>query len=52
MAGLFIRDEAVNDLAVEVMKITGASSKTEAIGTALQCCNTFREKASSAVQAS
>lgn len=36
MAGLFIRDETVNDLATEAMKIMGASSKTEAVRAALQ----------------
>lgn len=36
MASLFIRDEAVNALAVEAMKLTGAENKTEAVRIALQ----------------
>ncbi|MDF2143288.1 type II toxin-antitoxin system VapB family antitoxin [Paenirhodobacter sp. CAU 1674] len=36
MAGLFIRDEAVNALAVEAMKLTGAANKTEAVRAALK----------------
>ena len=36
MSGLFIRDEAVNALAVEVMRLTGADNKTEAVRSALQ----------------
>ena len=35
MPGLFIRDEAVNALAVEAMKLTGAENKTEAVRAAL-----------------
>lgn len=35
MPGLFIRDEAVNALAVEAMKLTGAVNKTEAVRAAL-----------------
>lgn len=36
MPALFIRDEAVNTLAVEAMKLTGADNKTEAVRAALQ----------------
>lgn len=36
MSGLFIRDEAVNALAVEAMKLTGAETKTEAVRAALK----------------
>lgn len=36
MAGLFIRDETVNALAIEAMKLTGAVNKTEAVRAALQ----------------
>ena len=35
MPGLFIRDEAVNALALEAMKLTGAENKTEAVRAAL-----------------
>ena len=40
MAGLFIRDETVNALAVEAMKLTGADNKTEAVRAALQAAIT------------
>lgn len=40
MASLFIRDEAVNALAVEAMKLTGAENKTEAVRVALQAAIT------------
>ncbi|WBU62255.1 type II toxin-antitoxin system VapB family antitoxin [Paracoccus albus] len=36
MPGLFIRDEAVNALAVEAMRLTGADNKTEAVRSALK----------------
>jgi len=36
MAQLYIKDDSVNDLAVEVMKITKAPNKTEAVRRALQ----------------
>ena len=32
---LYIRDDSVDDLAVKLMKLTGASSKTEAVREAL-----------------
>ena len=32
---LYIRDETVDDLAIELMKITGAKTKTDAVRTAL-----------------
>ncbi|ATG37991.1 MAG: type II toxin-antitoxin system VapB family antitoxin [Rhodobiaceae bacterium] len=40
MSGLFIRDEAVNALAVEAMKLTGADNKTEAVRAALKAAIT------------
>jgi len=36
MAQLYIKDDSVNDLAVEVMKVTKAPNKTEAVRRALQ----------------
>ncbi|WP_075222801.1 type II toxin-antitoxin system VapB family antitoxin [Acuticoccus yangtzensis] len=36
MPGLFIRDETINELAVEAMALTGAKNKTEAVRAALQ----------------
>lgn len=36
MPGLFIRDETVNALAVEAMRLTGAETKTEAVRAALK----------------
>ncbi|MDE2391975.1 MAG: type II toxin-antitoxin system VapB family antitoxin [Rhodospirillales bacterium] len=36
MPQLFIRDEAVNELAIEAMKLTRAANKTEAVRAALQ----------------
>lgn len=36
MGSLFIKDEAVNDLAAEAMKVLGVASKTEAVRIALE----------------
>ena len=36
MPGLFIKDETINELAVEAMALTGAKNKTEAVRSALQ----------------
>lgn len=36
MGNLFMKDKAVNDLAVEAMKVLGVASKTEAVRIALE----------------
>lgn len=36
MSGLYIKDDAVNEMAIKLMKVTNAPSKTEAVRRAIQ----------------
>lgn len=36
MSGLYVKDDAVNEMAIKLMKVTNAPSKTEAVRRAIQ----------------